>query len=221
MKKAVLVLSGGLDSCVLLYSMLDQYSISEITCLSFDYGAKHSYRELKSAAKIVDTCGADHHVIKLPFIRDLFNSALLSSSAAIPKGEYTKESLAQTIVPFRNGIMLSIAAGFAESIMAEHVYYGAHYDDGATYPDCTTTFMLGMRKAIYEGTSNNVMMHGTFGDLCKSDIVKIGDELGVPFGHTYSCYEGGPMHCGECSTCCARKEAFLQSRVFDPTEYLV
>lgn len=220
MKKVIVVLSGGLDSCVLLFEVLDKYGPENVTALSFNYGAKHNRRELRSAKHIAELCEVERKVIDLPFIGELFNSSLLQKSVPIPKGPYTDEALSQTIVPFRNGIMLSIAAGYAESSGAQTVYYGAHHDDGAVYPDCTSYFVESMTHAIYKGTLNNVMLIASFVNCTKSQIVTTGHILGVPFESTYSCYEGGPVHCGECSTCFARKNAFSEARLFDPTEYL-
>ncbi|MGH2639051.1 MAG: 7-cyano-7-deazaguanine synthase, partial [Rhabdochlamydiaceae bacterium] len=134
---------------------------------------------------------------------------------------YAAENMKQTVVPFRNGIMISIAVGYAESIGASVVAYGNHAGDHAIYPDCRPKFFEAMFEAAYAGTFARIKLSSPFLNITKTDIVRIGVLLGVPYDLTYSCYKAlGPSHCGVCGACTERKEAFRDSRVPDPTVYL-
>jgi 7-cyano-7-deazaguanine synthase len=159
-------------------------------------------------------------VIPLSFVGDLFKSDLLQSGGEIPKGHYEEQSMKKTVVPFRNGIMLSIAAGFAESLEARGLVIAAHSGDHAIYPDCREDFMKAMGDAIRLGTYAEVELLRPFIALTKADIAARGTELGVDYSRTWSCYVGGDTHCGECGTCVERREAFLLAGVPDPTHYL-
>ena len=160
-----------------------------------------------------------HHTIRLDFIDRLFQSDLLKSGGDIPDGHYAEESMKQTVVPFRNGIMLSIATGFAESIGAGAVVIAAHSGDHAIYPDCREPFMESMATAMVRGTYANIHLSRPFIDMDKTAIVRRGTELGVDFAKTWSCYKGGEIHCGTCGTCVERREAFQLAGVDDPTVY--
>lgn len=216
MEKAVVTLSGGLDSATLLYWSAKRYDVSALT---FDYGSKHNERELAAAREIAHMLGIRHTVIRLPFVNELFKSDLLRSGGKIPEGHYEDSSMRSTVVPFRNGIMLSIAAGFAESVETKTVLYAAHAGDHAVYPDCRPDFLKAMAEAARAGTYLNVEIKDPFIGLHKKDVVILGNELGVPFDLTYSCYKGGELHCGKCGTCVERREAFELAGIPDPTEY--
>ncbi len=216
MEKAVVTLSGGLDSATLLYWAARRYDINALT---FDYGSKHNDREQEAAQEIVRRLDAPHTLIRLPFINTLFRSALLRSGGDIPEGDYEDSSMRSTVVPFRNGVMLSIAVGYAESIGAGTVLYAAHAGDHAIYPDCRPAFLDAMSQASRAGTYINVEIKDPFIGLQKKDIVLLGRELGVPFEITYSCYKGGDLHCGKCGTCVERREAFQLAGIDDPTRY--
>lgn len=216
MQKAVVILSGGLDSTTLLYWANKQY---EVSALTFDYGSKHNERERVAAKKIAQRLNVPHTIIDLPFVDELFKSDLLRSGGAIPEGHYEDASMRKTVVPFRNGIMLSIAIGYAESIEASTVLYGAHGGDHAIYPDCRPEFLKSISEAGRVGTYLGVEIKDPFMNLKKKDIVALGKDLHVPFEITYSCYNGGEKHCGKCGTCVERKEAFQLSGVVDPTVY--
>lgn len=148
-----------------------------------------------------------------------FKSDLLKSGGDIPKGAYCEENMKNTVVPFRNGIMLSIAAGLAESYKLKKVYIANHFGDHAIYPDCRSSFINPMKDAINNGTTNNVELEAPYTDITKKDIAEIAVRLNVDLSHTYSCYKGGEKHCGECSTCIERKEAIKHVGIEDPTEY--
>lgn len=212
--KVVLLFSGGLDSTVLL-SLLLAHNV-EVHALSFKYGSKHNAREGEAAAQIAQLLGVPRTLIRLPFIGELFHSALLQSGDDIPQGHYTDESMRKTVVPFRNGILLSIATGYAESIEASAVFYGAHAGDHTIYPDCRPTFLAAMQVAALLGTDGKVELQAPFLNDTKRDIALLGRELNAPLSSTWTCYEGRAFHCGKCGACTERREALAG---FDGTEY--
>jgi len=210
--KAVLIYSGGLDSTVLLHEQKERIALA----ISFNYGSKHNDREFYFAGVNTGKLGIKHIRIDLPFIDSYFKSSLLNSGSDIPEGHYEDKSMRSTVVPFRNGIMLSIAAGIAESIGADTVMIANHKGDHAIYPDCRGEFIHQMSLAIQEGTYAGIRIVAPFTSITKRQIALIGKDLGVNFGDTYSCYKGGNIHCGKCGTCVERIEAL---EGFDPTTY--
>ena len=216
--KVVVLVSGGMDSVTALYHAADEHEV--VAGLSFDYGSKHNHKELPLAAWHCEQLGLLHQVVPLSFVDDLFESDLLKSGGEIPEGHYEAENMKQTVVPFRNGIMMAIAAGFAESIKAGGLVIAAHSGDHAIYPDCREDFMKPMAEAITAGTYADVKVLRPFIDQRKEDIVSRGSELGIDFSQTWSCYKGVEIHCGKCGTCVERKEAFEIAGVEDPTVYL-
>ena len=216
-KKALVVFSGGLDSTTALYRALKHYE--EVETLSFTYGSKHNDMEHKYALKTCEKLNIKNTLIPLGFINDYFKSDLLQSGGEIPEGMYNAENMKSTVVPFRNGIMLAIAAGFAESNNFDVIILGNHSGDHAIYPDCRPEFIDAIRAAIWQGTEKNIQVVSPFCDITKTEVVKVGQELGVDFSLTYSCYKGGEKHCGKCGTCTERKESFEQNGIIDPTEY--
>lgn len=217
--KALVVLSGGMDSTVALYHTLKSSGVTSVEAISFNYGSKHNDAEFECAKQTTEKLGIPHKRVDLPFINDLFKSDLLKSGGEIPEGHYADSNMKRTVVPFRNGIMLAIAAGYAESVGAEVLVLGNHFGDHAVYPDCRADFINPMSEAIKNGTYTKVEICSPFVDKTKTDIAKLGQELGVDFAKTYSCYKGGPVQCGLCSTCFERREAFVDAGVVDPTEY--
>jgi 7-cyano-7-deazaguanine synthase len=187
--------------------------------VSFDYGAKHNHRELDLARWHCDQIKTAHNTVALPFVNELFDSDLLKSGGDIPDGHYEEESMKRTVVPFRNGIMLAIACGIAESRNAEALIIAAHSGDHAIYPDCREPFMQGMAAAMREGTYARIELLRPFIAMDKAAIAKLGHDLGVNFAKTWSCYKGREQHCGTCGTCVERREAFMNAGVADPTEY--
>jgi 7-cyano-7-deazaguanine synthase len=188
--------------------------------VSFDYGSKHNRREISFAAYHAEHLAVPHVKIDLRFMADHFRSDLLMTDGDIPKGHYEEESMKATVVPFRNGVMLSIAAGLAESNDAGAIVVAAHAGDHAIYPDCRARFMTAMADAIALGTYRQVEILRPFISMTKADIAKRGHELGIDYSKTWSCYVGGEIHCGECGTCHERREAFDLSGISDPTRYL-
>ncbi len=216
--KVVVLVSGGMDSVVALYQATEDHEV--VAALSFDYGSKHNGREIPFASFHAERLSVPHEVISLGFMNDLFSSDLLQSGGDIPEGHYEESNMKTTVVPFRNGIMLSIAAGFAESCEAEGLVIAAHSGDHAIYPDCREEFMQSMGEAIRLGTYADIRVIRPFIDVRKEDIAARGHELGVDFSQTWSCYKGGNIHCGKCGTCVERREAFQIAGLEDPTEYL-
>ena len=214
-KDGLIVLSGGMDSVTLLYEYQDGLALA----VSFDYGSKHNARELPYARLHCERLGIEHLTIPLSFIGQYFRSALLEGGGAIPKGSYDEENMAATVVPFRNGIMLSIAAGLAESRGLTKVYLANHFGDHAIYPDCRASFIRPMHEAILQGTSNAVEVTAPYTDISKGDIARHGKLLGINYAETWSCYEGGDLQCGSCATCIERREAMQEAGIEDPTHY--
>ncbi len=215
--KVVVLVSGGMDSVTALYRAAKDHQV--VVGLSFDYGAKHNHREIPFAKWHCDQLGIEHQTVSLAFMDQLFQSDLLKSGGEIPEGHYEQENMKQTVVPFRNGIMLSVAAGFAESIEANGLVIAAHSGDHAIYPDCREDFLKPMADAISAGTYVDLEVLRPFVEMRKEDIATEGAELGVDFAQTWSCYKGGEVHCGKCGTCVERIEAFDLAGIVDPTVY--
>lgn len=215
-KKALVVLSGGLDSVTALYWANKNYE--EVKAIHFNYGSKHQDNESLCAYWHCMHLKIECTRIDLP-LDVYFKSSLLKGQEEIPEGRYDEENMKSTVVPFRNGIMLAIAGGYAESIGFDCVILGNHAGDHTIYPDCRDSFVKAFSQALKEGTWNGIELVSPFCDIRKEDIVKIGTELGIDYTKTYSCYKGHEKHCGVCGTCTERKEAFQLARVKDPTEY--
>lgn len=215
--QVVVLCSGGMDSVTALHWARKRHDVR--AALSFDYGAKHNHREIPFAAGHAKLAGVTHTVIPLGFIGEHFKSDLLKSGDEIPEGHYADENMKRTVVPFRNGIMLAVAGGFAESCGVGGLVIAAHGGDHTIYPDCREDFMRGMGNALRFGTYASIQLLRPFIALTKSQIVTEGTKLGVDFAQTWSCYKGGAVHCGKCGTCVERREAFLDAGVPDPTVY--
>ena len=204
--------SGGLDSTTLLYEEQQRIALA----VTFDYGSNHAAREIACARHHCSLLGIGHVVIELGFMGRYFSSSLLSGAEAIPDGSYDDSNMHSTVVPFRNGIMLSIACGLAESRGLTRVLIANHGGDHAIYPDCRPEFIEAFDRAACAGTYNGVRIVSPYCNLTKRDIALRGRELGIDYSRTWSCYKGGEKHCGRCGTCTERKEALAG---FDPTEY--
>lgn len=217
MKKSMIILSGGMDSVTLLYDKKDEIAVA----VTFDYGSNHNKREEEFAKYHCNELGIEHIIIPLTFIHDYFKSSLLEGASAIPDGHYEDETMKSTVVPFRNGIMLSVACGLAESRELEKVLIANHFGDHAIYPDCRKGFIDAMSEAMKCGTYKGITIDAPYTTITKTDIAKIGKSLGIDYSKTYSCYKGGEKHCGKCGTCVERKEALRDAGIEDPTEYEV
>lgn len=214
-KDSVIVLSGGMDSVSLLYDCKDRIALA----VTFDYGSNHNAREIACARENCRRLGIEHLVIPLDFMGRYFKSSLLSGGDAIPEGHYTSENMKSTVVPFRNGIMLAVACGLAESRGLKNVMLANHSGDHAIYPDCRPGFIDAMSEAMRQGTYDGISIFAPYTSLTKGEIAARGAAVGVDFSLTYSCYKGGERHCGKCGTCVERKEAFRLAGVADPTLY--
>lgn len=213
----VVLCSGGMDSVTALYWARREHAA--VAAVSFDYGSKHNHREIPFAAEHAAALGVRHEIVPLRFMDRLFASDLLASGGEIPDGHYAAANMKQTVVPFRNAIMLSVATGFAESIEAEGLVIAAHSGDHVIYPDCREDFMQAMGEAMRLGTYAKMRLLRPFIAMTKGEIAATGARLGVNFARTWSCYKGGALHCGTCGTCVERREAFGQAGLPDPTAY--
>lgn len=211
-KDSVLVLSGGMDSTTILYEFRDRIALA----VTFDYGSNHAAREIDCARKNCEALGIEHLIIPLAFIHDYFRSSLLEGADAVPEGHYAADNMKSTVVPFRNGIMLAVAAGIAESRGLDNVFIANHAGDHTIYPDCRPEFIEAFSQAVKSGTFNGVNILSPYCNITKRDIALRGHSLGIDYSCTYSCYKGGVKHCGKCGTCVERKEAL---EGFDTTEY--
>jgi len=215
--KVVVLVSGGMDSVTALYDADREHEV--VDTLSFHYGSKHNHKEIPFAQYHATLVDVPHKTIRLDFVEDLFKSDLLRGGGDIPEGHYEEASMKQTVVPFRNGIMLAIACGFAESRGAEGLVIAAHAGDHAIYPDCREPFMQAMGEAMIHGTYAQIQLLRPFIAMDKAAIAARGNDLGVDYAQTWSCYKGGELHCGKCGTCVERREAFQLSGMPDPTVY--
>lgn len=215
MKNSVIIVSGGMDSITLLYDHKDEIALG----ISFDYGSNHNAREIPFAKMHCERLGIKHITINLDFMHQYFKSSLLDGAEAIPEGHYADENMKSTVVPFRNGIMLSIAIGIAESNNLDQVFIANHGGDHTIYPDCRPEFINAIDAAATAGTYNNVKVVAPYTKITKSDIARIGKKLGIDYTETWSCYKGGEVHCGKCGTCVERKEALAEAGIEDKTIY--
>lgn len=215
MKDSVIIVSGGMDSITLLHEKVEEIALA----VTFDYGSNHNKREAECAARHCQQLGIEHIIIPLAFIGQYFKSSLLEGADAVPEGHYEAENMKSTVVPFRNGIMLSVACGLAESRKLSKVLIANHGGDHAIYPDCRETFVKAMGSAIAAGTYDSIELRAPYTLLSKIQIAEKGKELGVDYGHTYSCYKGGEHHCGCCGTCLERRQALAEAGIADPTIY--
>ena len=215
MKNSVIIVSGGMDSITLLYDHKDEIALG----ISFDYGSNHNAREIPFAKMHCERLGIKHITINLDFMHQYFKSSLLDGAEAIPEGHYADDNMKSTVVPFRNGIMLSIAIGIAESNNLDQVFIANHGGDHTIYPDCRPEFINAIDAAATAGTYNNVKVVAPYTKITKSDIARIGKKLGIDYTETWSCYKGGEKHCGKCGTCVERKEALAEAGIEDTTIY--
>lgn len=213
MKKYIILYSGGMDSTVLLHLNKDVIKLA----LLFNYGSKHNDIENEYAIKNCDLLQIPYKVIKLDFNSMGITSNLLKNGGNIPIGSYVKKDMEKTVVPFRNGIMLSIAIGIAESKHYNKILIANHSGDHSIYPDCRPDFITSISKSANLGTYNNIEILSPFSNKSKKDIAVIGEKMKIDFSKSYSCYNGGKTHCGTCATCIERKAAL---KGFDNTEYI-
>lgn len=215
MKDSIIIVSGGMDSVTLLYDFKDRIALG----ISFDYGSNHNAKEIPFARWHCEQLGIEHITIDLAFMPQYFKSSLLEGADAIPEGHYADENMKSTVVPFRNGIMLSIAAGIAESRGLKYVMMANHGGDHTIYPDCRAEFVEAMSEATKAGTFPGIEILAPYTNITKADIARKGKELGIDYSKTWSCYKGENVHCGKCGTCVERKEALRDAGIEDTTIY--
>lgn len=215
MKDAIIILSGGMDSVTLLYDRQADIALA----VSFHYGSNHNDKEIPLARMHCERLGIKHLVIPLQFIHQYFKSSLLEGAERIPEGHYAQENMRSTVVPFRNGIMLSVAVGIAESHRLKKVLIANHGGDHTIYPDCRAEFIDAMNNAAITGTFVNVEIVAPYTHLSKTDIARIGKRIGIDYAQTWSCYKGMEHQCGACGTCIERKEALAEAGITDRTHY--
>lgn len=214
-KDSVIIVSGGMDSVTLLCEYKDRIAVG----VSFDYGSNHNAREIPFAREHCEMLGIEHIVIDLAFMPKYFKSSLLDGAGAIPEGHYADDNMKSTVVPFRNGIMLSIAAGIAESRGLKYVMMANHGGDHTIYPDCSQEFVNAMSETTKAGTFPGIEILAPYTGITKADIARRGKALGIDYSKTWSCYKGGEHHCGKCGTCMERKEAMRDASIVDTTIY--
>lgn len=204
-----------MDSTTLLYDYQERIALA----VSFDYGSNHNAREIPFAQLHCQRLGIEHLVIPLAFMGQYFKSSLLEGGNAIPEGHYADENMKSTVVPFRNGIMLSVAVGLAESRELQYVMMANHGGDHTIYPDCRPEFVEAFNAAARAGTFVGIGLLSPYTHISKADIARRGKELGIDYAETWSCYKGGEKHCGRCGTCVERHEALAEAGIIDDTEY--
>ena len=195
--------------------MLYEYSERIALAVTFHYGSNHNDRELVFAQLHCERLGIPHMVVRLPFIKQFFRSSLLEGADAIPEGNYDEENMKSTVVPFRNGIMLSIAAGLAENNSLQYIMLANHAGDHTIYPDCRPEFVEAMSQATKAGTWNGVELLTPYTHITKADIVRRGMKLGINYDETWSCYKGEEKPCGVCGTCREREEALREAGYYN------
>lgn len=220
-EKALIIVSGGMDSVTLLHDINRGYHVK---ALSFNYGSKHNQYELEMAKKNCNKLNINHTILNMDFINKHFKSDLLKSGNAVPEGHYAEKNMQKTVVPFRNGILLSIAVGFAESNDCSVLFIGAHSGDHSIYPDCTPEFIRAIDLASRIGTYKHVEISAPYENLDKSGILSIGKDVNVDYNDTWTCYnptekDGKILSCGKCGSCVERLEAFYLIKQEDPKLY--
>lgn len=214
--KAVVIISGGMDSTTLLYDVCAQGY--DTYALSFNYNQKHK-RELECASKTCEKLGIPHKILDLSILNDIAPSALTRDDWEVPVGHYQAENMKETVVPNRNMIMLALAAAYAISNKATKLFYGAHAGDHAIYPDCREEFISVMKQAFLLCDWNKLELEAPYWDIDKGDILLIGKKLGVDYSITHTCYNAGPEACGVCGSCSERLLGFEKAGMIDPIKY--
>ena len=215
--KAVVIYSGGMDSFTVLHVAKQQGY--DLYALSFNYGQRHS-KELDVAASVCETEAIPHKVVDITAINGLLQgSSLTSTDIDIPTGDYAEDNMKSTVVPNRNMILLSMAIGYAVSIGANKVFYGAHSGDHDIYPDCRPEFVDAMNAVSALANYEEVEVVSPFLHESKLTILKTGLDLGLDYGQSWTCYQGLKKACGKCGSCIERRGAFTAMGMQDPLPY--
>ncbi|MDG1751273.1 MAG: 7-cyano-7-deazaguanine synthase QueC [Thalassotalea sp.] len=215
-KKVVVIYSGGMDSFTVLNRALKDDK--EVFALTFDYGQRH-VKEIEFASAVCKSLNVKHKVIDISAINQLLAGSSLTDNIEIPEGHYEAESMKSTVVPNRNMILLSLAVGYAVSVGAGQVYYGAHSGDHAIYPDCRPEFVKKMNDVCQIANYEAVEIFSPYLEVSKTDILTDGIKMGLDYSKTWTCYNGREKACGKCGACQERMEAFNDNNVEDPLEY--
>lgn len=214
--KVVVIYSGGMDSFTVLNRALKDGK--EVFALSFDYGQRH-VKELTCAGKVCTSLNIKHKVIDISSINELLAGSSLTDNIDIPEGHYEAENMKSTVVPNRNMILLSLAVGYAVSVGASQVYYGAHSGDHAIYPDCRPEFVQKMNDVCQIANYESVEIFSPYLTVDKTAILADGISMGLDYSDTWTCYNGREKACGKCGSCQERLEAFNDNKITDPIEY--
>jgi 7-cyano-7-deazaguanine synthase len=215
-EKVVVIYSGGMDSFTVLNRAI--HDGKEVFALSFDYGQKH-VKELECAAAVCKSLKVEHKIIDISSINQLLAGSSLTDNIEIPEGHYEAESMKSTVVPNRNMILLSLAVGYAVSVKASQVYYGAHSGDHAIYPDCRPEFVMKMNDVCQIANYEPIEIFSPYLTVTKTDILTDGIKMGLDYSHTWTCYNGREKACGKCGACQERLEAFRDNNQTDPLAY--
>lgn len=214
--KVVVIYSGGMDSFTVLNKALEDGF--DVHAVSFHYGQRH-HRELEQAAAVCAELGIAHKVVDIRSISELLAGSSLTDDIDVPEGDYATSNMTSTVVPNRNMILLSLAIGYAVSIKADKVYYGAHSGDHDIYPDCRPEFVEAMNAVSKIANYDAVTIHSPYLTQSKADILADGIRMGLDYSQTWTCYNGRALACGKCSACRERLAAFASQGISDPLEY--
>jgi len=214
--KVVVIYSGGMDSFTVLNRAI--HDGKEVFALTFDYGQRH-VKEIEYASSVCKSLNVNHKVIDISAINQLLAGSSLTDDIDIPEGHYEAESMKSTVVPNRNMILLSLAVGYAVSVGASQVYYGAHSGDHAIYPDCRPEFVMKMNEVCKIANYESVEIFSPYLTVTKSDILTDGLKMGLKYDNTWTCYNGREKACGQCGACQERLEAFSDNNTTDPLSY--
>jgi 7-cyano-7-deazaguanine synthase len=216
--KALVILSGGLDSTTLLYDVISQGY--EVQALSFNYRQKH-VKEIEGAKATCKVLNIPHKIVSLEVLNDLAPSAITRDLIEVPEGHYASSNMSSTVVPNRNMVLIALAASYAISEGISKIFYGAHSGDHAIYPDCRPEFVKEIQDVLKICDYISIDLEAPYLNLTKGDILRIGLNLGVNYSLTWTCYNGREKACGKCGSCTERLEAFEQNKEKDPIKYEV
>lgn len=217
--KVLVVLSGGMDSAVTLAFAADQYSPENVVALTFNYGQRH-LKEMDAAKKLARHYNVPHRIFKLP-LTDIGGSALTDEAIDVPEFVRDEQAMARThialtYVPFRNTIFTTIAVAFAEVLGCDLILTGFNYIDSGGYPDTTPNYLEALNTVIARGSRDKPKVAAPLIMMTKKQIVELGQQLGVPWELTWSCYEGDEHPCGKCNACVQREKGFKEANIKDP-----
>ncbi|CCQ11662.1 Queuosine Biosynthesis QueC ATPase [Pseudoalteromonas luteoviolacea B = ATCC 29581] len=215
-EKVVVIYSGGMDSFTVLNKAVK--AGYEVYALSFNYGQRH-VKELNVAKAVCESLNVNHKIVDISAINQLIGGSSLTDNIDVPEGHYEEESMKSTVVPNRNMILLSLAVGYAVSLKANKVYYGAHSGDHAIYPDCRPEFVKKMDDVCRIANYEEIEIVCPYLNDSKIEILADGLQMGLNYADTWTCYNGREKACGKCGACQERLEAFALNNASDPLIY--